>query len=175
MEEDANVHSYNVKPGDQAMQNAQSELLEAARKKFSKFRGLRAEYGEEQAWETMLIGFPELQKQRMGPLLALPTLIEGFRQSIPIFNTIGMEMEAVDISNRGIDAALEIQKVCPYLEVCKEFGFDIPCHVICELDMDATRRAFPEMKGEILSRQALGSPVCIFKYERPAKQKADAE
>jgi hypothetical protein len=120
----------------------------------------------------MLEGFPELQKQRMGPLLALPTLIEGFRQSIPIFNTIGMEMEAVDISNRGVDAALEIQKVCPYLEVCKEFGFDIPCHVICELDMDATRRAFPEMQGEILCRQALGSPVCIFKYERPAKKEA---
>ncbi len=155
------------------MQNANSELIEAARKKFSKFRDLRAQYGEKQAWETMLEGFPELQKERMGPLLAMPTLIEGFRLSIPIFKTIGMEMEAVDISNRDIDAALEIQKVCPFLEVCREFGLDIPCHVICELDMDATRRAFPEMKGEILCRQALGSPVCVFKYERPAKQEAE--
>jgi hypothetical protein len=153
------------------MQNANSELLESARKKFSRFRELSSEYGEAVAWETMLEGFPELQKQRMGPLLALPTLIEGFRQSISIFNAIGMDMAAVDISNRGVDAALEIQKVCPYLEVCKEFGFDIPCHVICELDMEASRRAFPEMKGEILCRQALGSPVCIFKYERPAKKK----
>ena len=152
------------------MQNTNPELIEAARKKFARFSELSAVYGAEQAWETMLEGFPELQKQRMGPLLALPTLIEGFRQSIPVFNAIGMEMEAVDISNRGIDAALEIQKVCPYLEVCKEFGFDIPCHVICELDMDASRRAFPEMKGEILCRQALGSPVCIFKYERPEKK-----
>jgi hypothetical protein len=157
------------------MPNAQSELLDAARKKFSRFKELRAEYGEEHAWETMLEGFPELQKQRMGPLLALPTLIEGFMKSIPIFNAIGMDMVAVDISNRDIDAALEIQKVCPYLEVCKEFGFDIPCHVICELDMDATRRAFPEMNGEILCRQALGSPVCIFKYERPAKNEAETE
>ncbi|NTW64040.1 MAG: transcriptional regulator [Chlorobiaceae bacterium] len=153
------------------MQNAESELLEAARKKFSKYRKLLAENGEEKAWESMLEGFPELQKQRMGPLLALPTLIEGFRQSIPIFNAIGMDMVAMDISNGGIDAALEIQKVCPYLEVCREFGFDIPCHVICELDMEASHRAFPEMKGEILSRQALGSPVCIFKYERPAKSR----
>jgi hypothetical protein len=63
-----------------------------------------------------------------------------------------------------------IQKVCPYLDAGKEFGFDIPCHVICELDMEASRRAFPEMKGEILSRQALGSPVRIFKYERPEKK-----
>ncbi|NTW82876.1 MAG: transcriptional regulator [Chlorobiaceae bacterium] len=152
------------------MQNAHSELIESARKKFSRFRELTAQFGEEIAWETMLEGFPELQKQRMGPLLALPTLIEGFRQSIPIFNSIGMDMEAIDISNKGIDAALEIQKVCPYLEVCKEFGYDIPCHVICELDMEASHRAFPEMKGEILARQALGSPVCIFKYERPQRK-----
>lgn len=145
-------------------------LLESARKKFSRYKELLAEYGEEITWETMLQGFPEIQKERMGPLLALPTLIDGFTKSIPIFNSIGMDMQAVDISNRGIDAALEIQKVCPYLEVCSEFGFDTPCHVICELDMEASRRAFPEMKGEILARQALGSPVCIFKYERPGRE-----
>lgn len=152
------------------MQDARNQVIEAARKKFSRYRELVGQVGEAQAWETMLEGFPELQQQRMGPLLALPTLIEGFRLAIPAFNSIGMEMEAVDISNGGIDAALEIQKVCPYLEVCREFGIDIPCHVICELDMEATHRAFPEMKGEILARQAFGSPVCIFKYERPAKQ-----
>lgn len=152
------------------MQDARNQVIEAARKKFSRYLELVGQVGEEHAWETMLEGFPELQQQRMGPLLALPTLIEGFRLAIPAFNSIGMEMEAVDISNGGIDAALEIQKVCPYLDVCREFGIDIPCHVICELDMEATHRAFPEMKGEILARQAFGSPVCIFKYERPAKQ-----
>ena len=151
------------------MQEANKELIDAARKKFSRFSKLIAEYGEENAWETMLEGFPEQQKQRMGPLLALPTLIAGFRLAIPSFNSIGMEMEAVDISNRGIDAALEIQKFCPYLEVCKDYGFNTPCHVICELDMEASHRAFPEMKSEILCRQAYGRPVCIFKYERPAK------
>ncbi len=149
------------------MQNTNQELIDAARKKFARFRELSTEYGEEQAWETMLKGFPELQKQRMGPLLAKPTLIEGFKQAIPYFNAMGMEMEAVDISNKGIDAALEIQKQCPYLEVCKEYGFETPCHVICEMDVEASHRAFPEMKGEILCRQALGSAVCIFKYERP--------
>jgi hypothetical protein len=154
------------------MEDAKQELIEAARRKFSRFRELVADFGEEMAWETMLVGFPELQKQRMGPLLALPTLIEGFRLAIPVFNAIGMEMEAVDISNGDIDAALEIQKVCPYMEVYREYGFDIPCHVICELDMEASHRAFPEMKGEILCRQAFGSPVCIFKYERPAKKPA---
>jgi hypothetical protein len=151
------------------MQNANTELIDAAKIKFSKFRELIGQSGEETAWEIMLEGFPELQKQRMGPLLALPTLIAGFRLAIPAFNAIGMEMEAFDISNGDIDAALEIQKFCPYLEVCKEYGFETPCHVICEMDMEASHRAFPEMKGEILCRQALGSPVCIFKYERPAK------
>ncbi|HWR01635.1 MAG TPA: hypothetical protein VN371_07190 [Chlorobaculum sp.] len=154
------------------MQDVKAKLIENAGKKFAKFRDLIAQDGEEKAWETMLVGFPELQEQRMGPLLALPTLIEGFRLAIPAFNAIGMEMEVVDISNSGIDAALEIQKVCPYLDVSKEYGFDTPCRMICELDMEASHRAFPEMKGEILCRQALGSPVCIFKYERPAKQRS---
>jgi hypothetical protein len=151
------------------MQNANTELIESARKKFSRFRELSEEHGEAVAWETMLEGFPEIQKQRMGPLLALPTLAEAFRAAIPQFKAIGMEMDVVDISNKGIDAVLEIQRICPWLEVCKEYGYDIPCHVICELDMAATRLAFPEMKGEILCRQALGAPVCIFMYERAAK------
>ncbi|MGC8774806.1 MAG: L-2-amino-thiazoline-4-carboxylic acid hydrolase [Chlorobaculum sp.] len=157
------------------MSNAQTELIEAARKKFSRFRELSEKHGEAAAWETMLEGFPEIQKQRMGPLLALPALAEAFRQAIPQFDAIGMEMDVVDISNRGTDAVLEIQSICPWLEVCKEYGYDIPCHVICELDMTATRLAFPEMKGEILCRQALGSPVCIFMYERPAKKPAGTD
>jgi hypothetical protein len=154
------------------MQNAHTELIESARKKFSRFRELSEEHGEAMAWEIMLEGFPEIQKQRMGPLLSLPALAEAFRAAIPQFKAIGMEMDVVDISNRGTDAVLEIQRICPWLEVCKEYGYDIPCHVICELDMAATRLAFPEMKGEILCRQALGAPVCIFMYERAAKSES---
>lgn len=150
-------------------QNANPELIDAARKKFSQFRALTEQYGETAAWERMLEGFPEIQKQRMGPLLALPTLAEGFLAAVPFFNALGMEMEVVDISNRALDAALEIQRVCPWLDVCGEFGFEIPCHIICEMDMEASHRAFPELRGEILCRQALGSPVCIFKYERRTK------
>ena len=148
------------------MQNANTELIESARKKFARFRELREKHGEAVAWETMLEGFPELQKQRMGPMLALPTLAEAFRAAVPFFEAVGMEMDVVDISNRGIDAVLEIQRICPWLDICREYGFDTPCHVICELDIAATGRAFPEMKGEILSKIALGSPVCIFEYER---------
>ncbi|NTV26915.1 MAG: L-2-amino-thiazoline-4-carboxylic acid hydrolase [Chlorobiaceae bacterium] len=156
------------------MQNANTELIENARKKFAQFRELSDRYGAEKAWETMLEGFPELQRERMGPLLGMPTLAEGFRAAITYFNAVGMNMEVVDISNRNIDAALEIQRVCPWLEVCLEYGFDIPCHVICEMDMEASHRAFPEMKGEILCRQAFGAPVCIFRYERPSKPETGA-
>jgi hypothetical protein len=150
------------------MSEKHKELIESARKKFVRFRELSEQHGESVAWETMLEGFPELQKERMGPMLAMPTLAEAFRTAVPVFEAIGMEMDVVDISNHGVDAVLEIQRICPWLEVCREFGYEIPCHVICELDMEATRRAFPDMKGEILCRQALGSPVCIFMYERPA-------
>jgi hypothetical protein len=152
-----------------------TELIESARKKFARFRELSEEHGEAVAWETMLEGFPELQKERMGPMLAMPTLAEAFRAAVPVFEAIGMKMDVVDISNHGIDAVLEIQRICPWLEVCREYGYEIPCHVICELDMAATRLAFPEMKGEILCRQAVGSSVCIFKYERPAKHLSDSE
>jgi hypothetical protein len=151
------------------MPDTNTELIESARMKFDRFRELSEKLGEAVACETMLEGFPEVQKQRMGPMLLLPTLADAFRAAVPYFEAVGMEMEVVDISNRCIDAVLEIQRICPWLEVCKEYGFEIPCHVICELDMEATHRAFPDMKGEILCRQALGSPVCIFMYKRQLK------
>jgi predicted ArsR family transcriptional regulator len=156
------------------MSEIQAELIESARRKFARFRALSEKHGESEAWETMLVGYPEAQKERMGPMLAMPTLAGAFRAAIPFFAAVGMEMDVVDISNRGIDAVLEIQRVCPYMEVCRAFGFDTPCHVICELDMAATRLAFPEMNGEILCRIAHGSPVCIFKYERTVKTGSDA-
>jgi hypothetical protein len=151
------------------MDTGNKEFLAATHLKFSKFKELTDQLGPEKTWEKMLEGFPEQQQHRMNPFIANATLAEGFTKAIPFFKSVGMDMEVVDISNNNVDAALEIQRYCPYLEICKEYGFETPCHVICELDVEATRRAFPEMKGEILSRQAFGSCVCIFKYERAAK------
>jgi hypothetical protein len=136
---------------------------------FATYERLAKKLGPDQAWEKMLEGFPQRQKQRMTPFLSLPTLVEGFTRSIPFFERIGMKMAVVDISNGGTDAVLEIQRTCPYLQACKEHGLETPCHVICEMDIEATRRAFPEMKGTILARQAFGDCVCIFRYQRPAK------
>jgi predicted ArsR family transcriptional regulator len=125
--------------------------------------------GPEQAWEKMLEGYPQRQKEHMGTFIDNATLAKGFTQAIPAFKKLGMEMEVIDISNQGSDAVLEVQRRCPVLGIYKEYGLEIPCHVICEMDIEATRRAFPEIKAEILSRQATGDCVCLFKYERPAQ------
>jgi hypothetical protein len=150
------------------MENDHKEFVAAAHKKFARFRELSKQSGPDQAWEMMLEGLPEKQKTRMTPFIAESTLAEGFTRAIPFFKSVGMEMAVVDLSNRGTDAALEIQRYCPYLDIGKEYGYETPCHVICELDIEASRRAFPEMSGEILCSQAFGSCVCLFKYERPA-------
>jgi predicted ArsR family transcriptional regulator len=134
--------------------------------KFEEFKQLSAQGGEEFAWETMLEGYRERQKRQMGHYIDNASLAEGFRKAIPAFRHIGMEMEVVDISTSTIDGALEIQRTCPALKLYREYGFARPCHVICEMDVEATRRSFPGMRGEILCTQADGACVCIFKYER---------
>lgn len=139
-------------------------------KKFENFRHLADALGEEKAWENMLDGYPERQKKNMGALIENTTLASGFRKAIPLFQKMGMEMEVFDISTMHVDAVIEVQRSCPVLSMCKEYGFLTPCHVVCEMDVEATRRAFPDMKGEILSRQADGACVCVFKYERQAQQ-----
>jgi hypothetical protein len=163
------IFSHLLEKERDDMKTENKEFLAATHKKFATLKELVEQAGMNEAWEKMLVGFPEQQKKRMTPFLAAPTLFEGFTRSIPFFESVGMEMEVVDISNDDCDAVLEIQKYCPYLEICNEYGFETPCHVICEMDVEATHRAFPEMRAEILSRQAFDSCVCIFKYERPMK------
>jgi predicted ArsR family transcriptional regulator len=143
--------------------------VEMLKKKFEQFNKLKEEIGEEKSWEKVFEGYPERQKKNMGQFIENNTLAEGFSKAIPYYKQIGMDMEVVDISNNGMDAVLEIQKTCPVMSVCKEYGFEKPCGLICELDVRATKEAFPGMKGEILSAQADGDSVCLFKYERKKK------
>jgi predicted ArsR family transcriptional regulator len=82
-----------------------------------------------------------------------------------------MEMAVVDISTSSSDAVLEVQRKCPVLDLSAEYGFARPCHVICEMDIEATRRAFPGIQGEILCTQADGACVCVFKYERKTQKR----
>jgi predicted ArsR family transcriptional regulator len=146
---------------------------EMFRKKFETFRELAIAVGEEQAFEKMLEGYPERQKKQLGAFIDDRTLADGFTEAIPIFEKMGMEMGVYDISNLGVDAVIEVQKSCPVLAVCKEYGLAKPCRVICEMDAEASRRAFPGMNVEILSRQADGACVCVFKYERAQADSRD--
>jgi len=143
--------------------------IEVFKRKFEQFNQLKEALGEEKSWEKIFEGYPERQRKNMGQFIDNHTLAEGFSKAIPYYKQLGMEMEVIDISNNGIDAVLEIQKTCPVLSVCREYGFEKPCDLICGLDVKATKEAFPGMKGEILSAQAAGESVCLFKYERTKK------
>ena len=151
------------------MAEQRNQPVDMFRKKLETYAKLTKEIGEQKAWDKLFEGYPERQKKNMGALIDNTTLAAGFSKGIPLYKKIGMEMEVVDISCEGMDAVLEIQKTCPVLSMAKEYGLDSPCHVICEMDVEATQKAFPGMKGEILSRKAAGSCVCIFKYERKGK------
>jgi hypothetical protein len=105
----------------------------------------------------------------MGQFIDNDTLANGFTKAIPFYKQIGMDMAVVDISNDGMDAVLEVQRVCPVMEVAKEYGFDKPCKVICEMDVEATKKGFGNMSGGIIASKADGDCVCLFKYEREKK------
>lgn len=145
----------------------ESKALNLFRNRFIRYRKLVAEIGDEAAFEKMMEKYPEQQKALMGAFIDNATLAEGFKKPIPLLRLMGFVTEIVDISQNGIDATLEIQRVCPALSLAKEYGFETPCHLLCEMEQEAARRAFPGMKASILSKQAEGACVCVFKYERP--------
>ena len=146
----------------------ESKAVNLFRKRFQKYKNLVAEKGEAAAFEQMMEKYPEQQKALMGTFIDNNTLAKGFTQAAPLLGLMGFVMDVVDVSQNGTDAALEIQRVCPVLSIAKEYGFDSPCRVFCEMEQEATRRAFPGIKAEILSKQAEGDCVCVFKYERNA-------
>ena len=140
------------------------------RRKFAEYCDTARQIGEAAAWEKMVAEYTARQKKQMGALIHSASLAEGFTRGIPVFQQMGLDMAVVDISNKNTDSALEIQKNCPALAFSKEYGFEKPCHVICEMDVEASKRAFPGMKVDILCRQADGACACIFKYERPTNR-----
>jgi hypothetical protein len=146
-----------------------STAMNLFRNRFIRYKKLVEEMGDEAAFEKMLEKYPEQQKALMGTFIDNATIAEGFKKSIPLLRPMGFITEIVDISQNGTDAALEIQRVCPALSLAKEYGFERPCRVLCEMEQEAARRAFPAMKASLLSKQAEGDCVCVFKYERPAQ------
>jgi len=149
-----------------AMPNKPNPSEALFRKRFAAFKKLSEELGEQGALERMFDGYPEKHRKRMGQYIDTTTLAEGFRNAISEFNSGGWEMEVVDLSNKGVDAVLEIQKVCPAEDVCKEFGYEKPCFLVCDIDGQATKEVFPEIRARSLCTQADGACVCMFMFER---------
>jgi hypothetical protein len=148
----------------------ESKAMSLFRNRFVRYKKLAKEMGDEAAFEKMMEKYPEQQKALMGAFIDNATLAEGFKKPIPLLKMMGFVTEIVDISQNGIDATLEIQRVCPALSLAKEYGFETPCYLLCEMEQEAARRAFPGLKASILSKQAEGACVCVFKYERPEQQ-----
>jgi predicted ArsR family transcriptional regulator len=145
------------------------DSMQVFKKKFETYKKIMDEAGEQKAWDTLMEGYPERQKQNMGRFIDNNTLAEGFTQAIPLYKQMGMDMAVIDISNDGMDAVIEVQKICPVMELAKEFGFDKPCKIICEMDVAATKKGFGNMSGGIIASKAEGDCVCLFKYEREKK------
>lgn len=147
----------------------ESKALNLFRNRFIRYKKLAEEMGDEAAFEKIMEKYPEQQKALMGAFIDNASLAEGFKKPIPLLRLMGFITEIVDISQNGVDATIEIQRVCPALSIAKEYGFETPCYLLCEMEQEAARRAFPGMKASILSKQAEGDCVCVFKYERPAQ------
>ncbi|AGY59863.1 L-2-amino-thiazoline-4-carboxylic acid hydrolase [Gloeobacter kilaueensis] len=150
------------------MNMTDSKALAMFKNRFKAFRTLADKIGEDAAFEKMMQGYPEQQKAFMGAFIDHTTMAAGFNEAKPVFRLMGFEMDVLDVSQGDTDAVLEIQHVCPVLSIYRDYGLSSPCLVLCEMEQEAVRRAYPQMKAAILSSKAKGDCVCVFKYERPA-------
>lgn len=139
------------------------------RDRLERYRRISAERGQDAAREELLRGYPEIQRTKMGPLIDGVPLISGFRRAVPMFAAIGVREEVVDISTDDTDAVLEIATTCMCRTAASDLGLQAAEPVLCELDFEATRRAFPEMSVRAECQQARGDAVCVFRYQRRRK------
>jgi predicted ArsR family transcriptional regulator len=143
------------------------------REKFSSYKAALDKRGPEAAWDALMEGYPERQRQNMGPFIEKMSLHQAFEQAIPIYASFGMRMTAIDISNQGLDSVLETHTVCPFTEMASELGLERPCPVVCDMDVAATDAAFDDITGKVLTRMTDGDAVCMFTYTRKAKVRGE--
>lgn len=142
------------------------------RERMASYLRLREEMSEREAIEVLLEGYPERQRARMRPYIENARLAAGFGRVLPVFAEMGVHEEVIDMSSNGVDAAMEILTTCMCRNACTELGLPEPLPVLCELDFEATRRAFPGLSVEALRRQADGAHVCVFVYSREERPDA---
>jgi predicted ArsR family transcriptional regulator len=150
------------------MKPREVRFRDAQRERLSRYLELRAEVGDTAAREALLQGYPERQRALMGPYITDATLVEGISRVLPVFGEIGIAGEVIDASTDTVDSAIEILTACMCANACEELEVAEPIPLLCELDCEASRRAFPDLTVEALSRKVDGKHVCVFRYRRPA-------
>lgn len=144
-----------------------------------RYHELRERLGPERAREAMLEGFPEKQAARLGPALKEADLARGLARALPWLEAVGLVHEIVDDSRPGEDAALEIAFTCTCTTAAAGIGIapERAEPLLCDLELEATRRAFPELDVRALAHRTEGKRVCVFRYRRdkkPGRQDATA-
>ncbi len=93
--------------------------MDMFRKKFDDYRQIVISEGPQEAHDFLMKGYAERQKKSLGPYIENNSLYEGFKKAIPVYAQLGMVMDAVDISNNGMDAVIEVHRVCPFMDMAK--------------------------------------------------------
>lgn len=128
---------------------------------------LRDQHGAATAREIALVGLPERQAARMGPLIESTSLADGLSAAVPGLAAIGITTDFVDVSTESEDAALEIMLTCSCRVAARELGLAEAEPVVCDLDLAATSQAFPDLDVRVLARQTDRRNVCVFRFSRP--------
>ncbi|GAA4236710.1 hypothetical protein GCM10022254_47050 [Actinomadura meridiana] len=139
------------------------------------YRELRAELGSDRAREAMVEPQTEKQAARLGPAVEADSLAEGMARALPWLEAAGLVHEVVDDSRPGEDAAIEIALTCTCVTAAEDLGLgaDDTEPLLCDLELEATRRAFPRLRVQPLARRAEGDRVCVFRYSREAPDETE--
>ena len=148
------------------MNEKERVFRERQRGRLVQYLRLREEVGDEQAFEALLEGYPQQQRRLMGPYIESKSLADGFREVRDMFAELGIREEIVDVSTRERDAAIEVLTTCMCQNACEEMGLTEPSPLLCELDFEATRRAFPGIAIDVHHRMVDGAFACVFRYSR---------
>ncbi|HEU5377647.1 MAG TPA: hypothetical protein VFV38_19660 [Ktedonobacteraceae bacterium] len=144
----------------------EAEFREMMHKRLAHYLQRRDEIGHEAAFEELLVGYPELQKKLIGPRIANQSLHDGFSSGKTAFAQLGLIDDFIDISTSEFDAVIETLLTCMCENAMNDCGTTEPCSVLCALDQEAARRAFPEMEIQQLRKKVDGAPLCVFYWAR---------
>ena len=149
------------------MNEKERRFRDRQRGRLARYLSLREEVGEDKAFESLLEGYPEQQRRLMAPYIESKRLADGFREVRDVFAELGIHEEIVDVSAPGEDAAIEVLTTCMCRDACDELGATDASPLLCELDFEATRRAFPDIAIDVHHRMVDGAFACVFRYSRP--------